>query len=299
MILSASRRTDIPCYYPDWFLNRLKDGYVLTRNPLNRSQVSRIKLSPDTIDCIVFWTKDPAPMIDKLPMIDILHYKYYFQFTLTPYQKDIERNLRRKEEIIQTFQQLSDLIGKERMIWRYDPIIINHRMDIVYHCVEFEKLCNALCGYTDVCMISFVDNYRKLSKQVKESIICEIDQEQMREVSMHFFRIAQRYGINLQTCCESIEISGIDVASVSCIDRNLIERICGHSINKKKDKSQRPGCRCIQSVDIGVYNTCMNGCIYCYANHSDASIQKNLQKHKPDSDILIGKVESEEVIRDR
>jgi hypothetical protein len=131
MILSASRRTDIPCYYSEWFMNRLKEGYVLTKNPMNPAQVSRLTLSPDTVDCIVFWTKDPLPLLDKLPILDDLGYHYYFQFTLTPYGKDIERGLRDKKGIISTFRQLSSYLGKDRVIWRYDPIIINDELIIL------------------------------------------------------------------------------------------------------------------------------------------------------------------------
>lgn len=124
MILSASRRTDIPCYYSEWFINRLKAGYVFTRNPMNHAQISRINLSPDIVDCIVFWTKDPANMLDRLHILDEIGYKYYFQFTLTPYGKEIECSLREKSQIIETFIKLSETIGKDKVLWRYDPIIL-------------------------------------------------------------------------------------------------------------------------------------------------------------------------------
>src|SRR5665647_2342080 len=116
MILSASRRTDIPAYYSEWFMNRLQSGYVLTRNPMNHAQISKITLSPDVVDCTVFWTKDPVNMLGKLPLLDKMGYKYYFQFTLTPYGKDIERSLRDKSLIIETFIHLSKIIGKDRVL---------------------------------------------------------------------------------------------------------------------------------------------------------------------------------------
>ncbi len=131
MIVSASRRTDIPCYYSDWLINRLKEGFVLTRNPMNYSQVSRISLSPDVVDCIVFWTKDAKNIIPHLKIIDNMGYKYYFQFTLTPYDYTIEKNLRDKKDIVNTFIELSNLIGKERVLWRYDPIILNNRLSML------------------------------------------------------------------------------------------------------------------------------------------------------------------------
>lgn len=299
MILSVSRRTDIPSYYSEWFLTRLQEGYVLTRNPLNHAQISRIKLSPDNIDCIVFWTKDPANLLDKLSLIDSLGYQYYFQFTLTPYDHEMERNLRDKKNIIAIFQQLSKLIGRDKVLWRYDPIIINTKLSMDYHFVEFEKLCQALCGYTDVCTISFVDSYQKLSKSVKDTIITPISEEQMKQVAAQFVKIAKEYHIKLKACCETIDLSSEEVEPASCIDPRIVEKVCGHPVEGKKDKNQRQGCGCIQSIDIGVYNTCRNGCVYCYANHSDTSIQRNVQKHDPTSDILIGRVGQEEIIRDR
>lgn len=299
MILSASRRTDIPGYYSKWFMNRLKAGYALTRNPMNLSQVSRITLSPETIDCIVFWTKDPADMLDKLPQLDALGYSYYFQFTLTPYGKDIERNLRDKMDIAETFRQLSRALGKGKLLWRYDPIVLNDKCTEDYHYKNFTALCRELEGYTDICTISFVDIYHKINKSVKESILRDITEEQMHRVAAGFCEIGRSYGIELQACCERADLSVDGVKPAACIDKELITRICGHSITAAKDKSQRPGCGCIQSVDIGVYNTCKNGCIYCYANHSDESIHKNCLRHDPYSDILIGTVEKSEKIISR
>lgn len=287
MILSASRRTDIPCYYSEWLLNRLREGYVITKNPMNPTQIRRITLSPDTIDCIVFWTKDPLNMMDKLAAIDELGYCYYFQFTLNPYGTDIECNLRNKANIIATFQQLSKYIGNDKVIWRYDPIIINETYTIDYHLHSFAALCMQLQGYTNKCIISFVDNYIKLNKAVKVQIIRDTTEEQLHYIAKSFAEIAYRFGIDIRACCEKLDYTNDGIKPAACIDKNLIESICGHSLNINKDKNQRSGCGCAVSVDIGVYNTCKNGCIYCYANHSNASINKNYMKHNPNADILI------------
>ncbi len=319
MILSASRRTDIPGYYSEWFVNRLKEGYALTRNPMNRVQVSKIILSPDTIDCIVFWTKDPANMMDKLDQITAMGYHYYYQFTLTPYGlcpdgvypyglcpdgvypygKEIERNLRDKKDIIKTFQQLSNTIGKDRVLWRYDPILINEEITIQYHLEMFKTLCQELKDYTNICTISFADVYNKLSKRVKEQIIGVITEEQMHYIAFAFADIARNHGIELRACSEQIDLSPEGIRPAACIDRNIAEKVCGHAILVKKDKNQRPECGCLQSVDIGAYNTCKNGCVYCYANHSDTSINNNCSKHDPNSAILIGTVGEDEKITNR
>ena len=178
MIISASRRTDIPAFYSDWFFNRIKEGYVLVRNPMNIHQVSKIKLSPDVVDCIVFWTKNPKPMLDKLD--ELKDYRYYFQFTLNSYSNDIEPNVPSKsEEIINTFKQLSDLIGRDRVIWRYDPIILSEKYTVQYHIKYFEKLSQILNGSFNKCVISFVDFYKKNARTLNESKINEPVKEEI------------------------------------------------------------------------------------------------------------------------
>jgi hypothetical protein len=299
MILSASRRTDIPCYYSDWFVNRLRSGYVLTRNPMNHAQIHRINLSPETIDCIVFWTKDPVNMLDKLHILDEMGYKYYFQFTLTPYGKDIERNLRDKNQIIDTFILLSESIGKEKVLWRYDPIILNEERTISYHKEQFESLCSRLSGHTEICTISFVDIYSKLINAVKSNVIREITRLEMHRFAEAFAQIGQRHGVEVRACCEKTDLSMYGIKAASCIDQETVEKACGYPIKGKNDANQRPGCGCIQSIDIGIYNTCRNGCIYCYANYSDASVAKNLTLHDPSAEILIGTVRPDERILDR
>ncbi|MGF7142835.1 hypothetical protein HNQ56_001257 [Anaerotaenia torta] len=288
MILSASRRTDLPCYYSQWLMNRLEEGYALYRNPMNHAQICKVDLSPENIDCIVFWTKDPLPLMDKLERLEEMGYSYYFQFTLTPYGKEIEPHLRDKPEIVSTFQQLSRRLGRHRVLWRYDPVIINDRIPLEYHYREFANLCERLSGYTQLCTISFVDQYSKLARLVRERVIKTISEEQMRRLAAEFAGIAGRHQIELRACCEAVDLSPEGICPASCIDQNTIEGILGHPLKVKRDKSQRSGCGCIQSVDIGAYNTCRNGCIYCYANHSEDSILRNCARHDPASPMLIG-----------
>jgi Domain of unknown function (DUF1848). len=160
MIISASRRTDIPAFYSEWFLNRIKAGFLIVRNPMNPKQLSRIVLTPDVVDCIVFWTKNPTPMLPKLD--ELKDYNYYFQFTLTGYGQDIERNLPSKKDVlIPAFLELSEKIGAHRVIWRYDPILINSKYSEEYHVSAFKQIAEALNGHTEKCVFSFVDRYRK------------------------------------------------------------------------------------------------------------------------------------------
>lgn len=301
MILSASRRTDIPCYYSEWFMNRIRTGYVLTRNPMNHAQLSKIPLSPDIVDCIVFWTKDAANMLPHLDELDRLGYKYYFQFTLTPYDRILEANLRPKEEIEDTFIELSKRIGRERVVWRYDPIILNDTLDTRYHKTQFMRMCEKLshgCSqtlYTDTVTISFVDMYPKL----KTHLIRPITEDEIAELAAFIGKTAKEHGIRAVACSEKDDFTKYGIERSSCIDRDRIEKIIGCPLDVKADKNQREGCGCAQSIDIGAYNTCLNGCVYCYANDSSATTSRRHESHNPESEILIGNVLDGEKITDR
>ncbi|OJU11727.1 MAG: hypothetical protein BGN88_14940 [Clostridiales bacterium 43-6] len=295
MILSVSRRTDIPCYYGDWFINRLQAGYVLTRNPKNHSQISKIPLSPDNVDCLVFWTKDPQNMLAHLPALDEMGYRYYFQFTLTPYGKDMEPNLRNKQDITDTFIKLSSIIGSHRVLWRYDPIVLNDRYDIAYHKNEFSRLCEKLHPYTTSVTISFVDTYKKL----KTKWIREITTDEIIELSDCIGRTAAKYSLSVKACCESMDLTSFGIVKASCIDKDIIEAVTGSPLLATADKNQRNGCGCYASTDIGAYNTCQNGCVYCYANFSAASVKHNCEKHDEMGELLIGKVSEGETMKER
>jgi DNA repair photolyase len=297
MILSVSRRTDIVAFYLDWFFNRLKEGYVLVRNPMNYHQVSKIYLSASDIDCIVFWTKDPTNILDKISMLD--DYIYYFHITITGYDRKIEPNVAPKEHIIKSFQKLSQIIGSERVIWRYDPIIISRDIDVEYHRKKFEFIASQLSGYTQRCTISFVDMYKKTERNMKGLNVQNISDAQKIEIATAISEIARAYGLKVETCCEDIDLSRVGICHGKCIDDEHIARISGRRINAKKDKNQRAACGCVESVDIGVYNTCKHGCLYCYANYSNKAVNSNVKMHDPRSPMLIGNVEPDDVITER
>ncbi|MEA4831157.1 MAG: DUF1848 domain-containing protein [Oscillospiraceae bacterium] len=300
MILSASRRTDIPCYYSEWFMNRIRAGYVLTRNPMNHAQLSRIAITPDVVDCIVFWTKDSGNIISCLPELDRMGYNYYFQFTLTPYDRTIEPNLRNKTKIEEAFIELSKHIGKERVKWRYDPIIINASLDIAYHKLHFLRMCEKLSPYTNTVTISFVDMYPKL----RTKLILPITEDKITELSAFIGKTAKEYGIRAVACCEKNDLTPFGIQKASCIDRELIERILSERAKPEKialdtlfpDRNQREGCGCCESIDIGAYNTCMNGCIYCYANNDPVSTARRHKAHDPNGELLFGAVGENEKI---
>jgi hypothetical protein len=286
MIISASRRTDIPCYYPEWFFNRLREKYVLVRNHRNARQVSRIDLSPDVVDAIVFWSKNPKPMLDTLPLL--AEYPFYFQFTLNSYSEDIETGLPNKKEIIDTFKTLSDRTAPYRVMWRYDPILLNDKYTVTYHIENFALLARRLKGFAEKVTISFIDFYPKIMKNIGGLNIREISVEEKMTLVESLSRIARENGFAMDTCAEDIDFSKYGVTHARCIDDNLIERITGYPLQVTKDKTQRLICGCVASVDIGAYNSCLNGCLYCYANFSKKTVQDNNMKHNLDSPLLIG-----------
>ena len=280
MLISASRRTDIPAFYADWLVNRFNAGYCLTKNPYNPAQVRRVSLLRQDVSGIVLWTKNAAPLLPKLSALE--PFSYYFQYSVTPYHSDIESGIANKRKvIIPAFIELAKQIGSERVIWRYDPIVITSRYDFEYHIGAFTRLCELLAGSTQKCVISFVIAYKTVTKNLREVGNIEVSFEDKIRLVESLLQIAKDHGITLCACCESAELYKIGVQPIACVDSTVF----GKSL--PKDKNQRKGCNCAVSVDIGAYNSCMNGCRYCYANHVDSLVGKNYAKHDANSEFLI------------
>ena len=252
MIISASRRTDIPALYPQWFVNRLLAGEVLVPNPYNRKKVARIRLSPDVVDCFVFWTKNPEPMLPYLKMIDMLDYQYYFEMTITDYGKDVEPNLPSTEDSIASFILLSERLGKERIDFRFDPIILNEKYSLSYHLEKFDMMCSWLHKYTTRCIISFVDAYKGCPFQ-------EPEEEDMRMAAKGLAQIAAKYGLPLYTCAERVNLEECGIRHGACIDKNKIRQLVGYKLDVKKDRGQRKECGCCESIDIGMFSAAPHG----------------------------------------
>lgn len=234
MILSVSRRTDIPNYYSE---------------------------------------KNPEPMINRLD--ELAAYDYYFQFTLTGYGKEIESNVpHKKEKMIPIFQELSKKIGREKVIWRYDPILFTKKYTPEYHIKAFEQIATALRRYTEKCVISFVDVYAKNKKSMELLDSYKISKSEMLEFTKEIGKIAKERQMTIGSCAESINLEECGIEHNCCIDKALIENIIGCKLKVEKDKNQRQECGCMESVEIGTYNTCRNGCKYCYANDSGDRVIK-------------------------
>ena len=298
MIISASRRTDIPTYYSNWFFNRIMDGYVLVRNPMNAHQISKIALNPDVVDGIVFWTKNPIPMLNQLNVLR--DYMYYFQFTLNSYAQDVEAHVPNKQKhIIPAFKKLSDMISPDRVIWRYDPIFLNDTYTPEYHIRYFERIAKELSPYTKKCTISFIDFYRNTSKNVSGLSLRDFSEETQKSLVKELAAIAHSYGLQIDTCAEGIELQEYGIEHARCVDDRLLSKLLDCPLDIGKDKSQRLECGCIESIDIGAYNTCRNGCKYCYANYSEKTVCSNFAKHIPNSPLLFGEVGPDDKITER
>lgn len=297
MIISASRRTDIPALYSSWFFKRISDGFVFVRNPMNIHMVSKIILLPSVIDCIVFWTKNATPMNNKLHLLK--NYNYYFQYTVNNLPKIFEPNIPDFSTVRDTFVFLSKKNGKNRIIWRYDPIILTDEININWHIKNFEYLCNELNIYTNKCVISFADYYKNTRPNMKSFNYHDMDDSQMIEIAHMLKKIADNYGLTIESCAEKINLDSVGIKHGKCIDDKLIEEIIESKINIKKDKNQRDECGCVASVDIGSYNSCINGCRYCYANSNINIALNNFSLHDINSPLLFGAISEKDKIFER
>jgi hypothetical protein len=295
MIISASRRTDIPSYYSEWFLNRIKEGFVDVRNPLYPSQVSRYSLSPEVVDGIVFWTKNAEPMIQILDSLK--DYMYYFQFSLTGHGNDVEDNLPDKKDIIETFKRLSDKIGPERVMWRYDPILLNSKYTFEYQIHAFGEIIKELKDYTKKVTISFIDEYKFGGRSIYAEVNAEdFSYEIQNKMAAQISQIAHEYGLAVDTCAEKIDLQKYGIEHARCVDSRVFEKLLDCKLSRlktkyeelEKDKSQRVECCCIDSIDIGMTNTCLNGCKYCYATSSIEALRRNVLNCDPNSAMLVG-----------
>ncbi len=296
MILSVSRRTDIPAFYSDWFFNKLKEGSVLVPNPINQKSIAKINLKPlkiiniqtdllgkktieteGSLEGIVFWTKNPKPMIKNLHLLNEI--PYYFLFTLNAYPSNIEGNLPSIEERIDTFKQLSKFC---KVIWRYDPILLSKEIDIPWHIKQFNYLCKELSSYTNHCKISFViESYKGCSKSVWAPT-----STQKTQLLSSFAEIAKGYNIQIEACAESGDWTKFGIAKSKCIDPEILIELLSKKykeqniiIKRKNNKldGQRKQCGCMPAIDIGRYDTCLHQCNYCYARKStQKSMNDNL-----------------------
>lgn len=301
MIISASRRTDIPAFYSDWFMGRIREGFFHRVNPFNNNQVSAFSLKPEHLDAICFWTKNPKPLMQHLDELDRQGYNYYFQFTLNPYSKTFEPHVPALEERIATFKELAGRIGPERVVWRYDPIILSSATPVAWHLEQVERIATQLKDSTHRLVFSFYDFYGKGQGRlhaalkgtgiVLDDITAPDKADQLQELVQGFKAIADHYNLRLLSCSEDLDLSALGIEHGACIDGILIHELFGGTPSMTKDKNQRQACGCVESVDMGIYNTCHFRCSYCYANFNEGMIEANCRKHYQDSPSLLDRHE--------
>lgn len=298
MIVSASRRTDIPAFYADWFVNRIREGYALVRNPAYPHRISRVSLRPEVVDCIVFWTANPTPMTRLLG--ELSSYEYYFQVTLTGYGRDVEPFVPSKREVlIPAFLELSNAIGPDRVIWRYDPILISEKYSPEYHVRAFGTICDALEGATHRCVISFVDAYARNREGLARAGSLELPEGELAGLARRLSDEAREHGMSVRSCAERIDLSASGIEHGGCVDRALVERLLGRPIRVGRDPSQRSECGCCSSVEVGAYDTCPHGCTYCYARHGVDAVSRARREYDPLSPLLCSHVGPDDVITER
>ena len=293
MILNTGGRTDTVQYYTDWLLQRFSEGYVLTRNPMFPSKVIRYELTPDKVDCVVFCSKNYKPILPRLHEItDRFH--TYFHYTITAYGRDIEPGVPSVEESMETLKALSRLVGKQRIAWRYDPVLLTKEYTIGRHLETFERMAGELAPYIDRCIFSFVEMYKKLEVNMPELI--PLSCQDMESLAQGLGSIAKKYGISIQTCGTNGDYTRYGIHASGCMTLDILGKANGITFRSRKHKGTRQGCHCIESRDIGAYDTCLNGCKYCYANKSPQKAFENRQYHDPASPLLLGHVKPEDTI---
>ena len=297
MIISASRRTDVPAFYSDWFMNRIEFGYCDVPNPFNPTQISRVSLKPEDVDVLVFWTRNPSPLLPRLDELDRRGYRYLFLYTLMHNPRTIDPGCPGLEEALAAFKSLSDRIGPERVVWRYDPVLFTNKTPPEFHRKTYESLARQLRGFTRRSIMSVVNLYSKTRQRLsalrqKGVDLVEWEEESLIDLWKSMAVAAQDNGMDLLSCAQERDRTACGIKPGKCIDDGLIREGFGLEVGHRKDPSQRKACGCVVSKDIGMYDTCLYGCVYCYATTSFDRAKENYRLHDPQSPALISRSSS-------
>jgi len=293
MIVSASRRTDIPALYSGWLEQRLDAGWCDVPNPFNRKQVARVSLRPQDVDAFVFWTRHARPMLRLLPRLDAAGYRYYFQYTLTGYGPPVERRTPPLEVAVRSFRTLASRLPPGAVVWRYDPILLGPAFPAADHLERFSRIAGGVAGYAERVVVSVVDLYRKTERRLGR--LYRWDDHLAREphadptlpaLLTGLVERAAEHGLCVEACAQAADWSDLGVHPTRCVDDRLLGRLFGGDWPSRKDPGQRNACRCVPSKDIGVPDTCTFGCAYCYATRSDATARTSRREHDPQAPSL-------------
>ena len=286
MIIQTGNRTDIPAFYSEWFANRLREGFVLVRNPFNHQSVTRYILDPSVVDLIVFCTKNPEPMQKYMDLLKPYH-QYWF-VTITPYGKDIEPNVPEKPAVMEMFIRLSSVVGPDHMCWRYDPVFIDENWTVERHTASFRSMCKTLAGHTHTAVISFIDLYEKVKRNFPEAKTVPFRTQ--LALTKAFVEIGREYGMTIKPCGESGELEKAGADCSGCMTQKVFEKAVGQNLLLPSIPNNRKECACFITGDIGAYNTCGHLCRYCYANADRNAVIRSMKNHDSKSPLLIGHV---------
>ena len=293
MIINTGSRTDIPAFFHKWFLNRVDEGFVCTRNPYN-DDIYRYPLDSKIIDCLCFCTKNPTQLLKNIDKLD--KFNQFWFVTITPYGRDIEVNVPSFKRVIKSFKKLSDTLGVNKVSWRYDPIFISEKYSLDFHIDMFEKIASQLHTYTNDCTISFIDLYQKVLRNFPEAN--EVTRQEQLIIGEEFSKIAEKYDIQMKTCVEGTLLDQFGFDSSGCMTKEVLEKAIDNNLKIPKGKYQIRECNCVFGRDIGAYNTCLHGCKYCYANFSTKLVKRNFKLHDPNSPLLIGNLKDRDVVKE-
>ncbi len=293
MILNTGARTDTVQYFTPWLLKRFEEGYVLARNPLFPSKVTRYELSPDNIDLVLFCSKNYQPILQDLHKITD-RYPAYFHYTITVYGKDLEPGVPNIETSIETLKELSAIVGKKRVSWRYDPILLTEYYTVEKHKETFAYMAKKIAPYIDRCIFNFVELYKKLQTNMPELHLLTTENKQ--EIPAYLGEVAKKNHMTIQTCGKNGDFTKYGIGASGCATLDIFGQANGLEFRKLKHKGMREGCGCIESRDIGAYDTCLNGCKYCYANKSPQKAYDNYKFHNPDAPLLLGELKETDIV---
>ena len=294
MIINTGNRTDITQYYYKWLINRFDEEYVLVRNPMYRKQISKYYLKPELVDCVIFCSKNYKPILNQINQITE-NFNTYFYYTITAYGNEIEPGVPNIDESINTLNELKETVGN-KISWRYDPILLTEEYTIERHIQTFKYLCENLKDSVNNCIFSFVDMYKKLDTNMPE--IINLKQKDIIEIVKEIGEIGSRNNIKIQTCATKTDYTSYNIEKSGCITLKRLGEVNNINFKTLKHKGIRKNCQCIETRDIGAYNTCPNLCKYCYANNKKRDVMRNYKKHSSKSPLLIGSVEEDDIIKE-
>lgn len=294
MILNVSSRTDIVAFYTEWFMNRYREGFIDVRNPFYPKKVSRINFN--NVDAIIFCTKNPIPILKYIKEIDK---PILFHITLTSYHNDIEPNVPPKVKVIEAIKELSRILGKDNLVIRYDPVFISDKYNLDYHVKAFDKLCSLVEGYVSKILISFIDDYKNVRKNEKILNFKEFTENDYKTIGKSFSKSAKEHNLIVHTCFEDRNLAEYGFIKGECLSHELAFKLTGKVYKDEWKARKERKCHCVGTVDIGVYNSCNHMCKYCYANFDEKKVLANMKAHNQNSSLLIGKLNSDDIIKER